>query len=142
MNKRLLAYTAIATAIVGSFALVADALVVSDEEAVEVLVQDLVDDASAGVLVWTDPDSEPVSLQVAGRTAHYGSGEEARFADAVDHALRGFEADPEIVQSSIDVDGDRATVSVRARSEGELYDARFRLVRRGQAWLVTRIVTS
>ncbi len=142
MPTRFFAYASLATAIVGGFALVADALVVSDEEAVEVLVDDLTEDASAGVLVWTDPEVEPVSLQVAGRTARYAAGDESRFADAIGDALRGFEADVEVVQTSVDVDGDRATVSVRARSGGELHDARFRLVRHGQSWLVTRIVTS
>ena len=142
MPARFVAYAALASAIVGGFALVADALVVSDEEAVEALVDDLTEDASAGVLVWTDPELEPVSVQVAGRVVRYSAGDESRCADAIGDALSGFEAGAEVVQSSVDVDGDRATVSVRARSAGELHDARFRLVRHGQGWLVTRIVAS
>ena len=141
MRSRLFAYVAIAAAVLGGFALVADALSTSDEEAVEALVDDLAEDAGSGVLAWTDPGLEPVSLQRHGNVARFSGGDESDLDDAVADALSGFDAgDLEVVQRSVDVNGDRASVAVRARADGEMHDAQFRLVRREGVWLVTRIV--
>ena len=136
--QRFFVYAAIATAIVGGFALAADALVVSDEEAVGALL-DVAHD-SAEVLAWTDPELEPVMVQVAGRTARFEQGDELRLADALTDALGG--AGEEVVQRSVHVDGDQAQASVRTRSGEVTHNIRFRLTRHGQSWLVTRVVTS
>jgi len=125
---------------IAGISIAADALTVSDEEAVEGLVDALTDDASEGVLSWTDPSERPVSLQVDGRTHRYDD------LDALARAMGGvfdvFHGDYEVVQRSVDVDGDRADVAVRTRSRDGLTDTRFRLVRAGDRWLVTRIVAS
>lgn len=135
-------YASIATVLVGGFALVADALVVSDEEAVEELADDLTQaeptERVGDVLQWIDTSREPVTVQHEGRGRHFDDGEDAQAADTLADALQGFEAPGlEVIQRSVDVDGDRATVAVRARTDDGVHDATFQLRRQGQGWLVT-----
>jgi len=140
MRSRLLLHGVLAVLGIAGFSFAADALTVSDEEAVEALVEDLFDDASEGVLSWTDPAQRPVSLQVDGRVSRYDD------VSALSRAMGGvfdvFHGEYEVVQRTVDVDGDRADVAVRTRSREGLTDTRFRLVRDGDRWLVTRIVAS
>lgn len=140
MRARLLLHGVLLAVGIAGVAVAADVLTVSDEEAVGGLVEALRDDASEGVLDWTDPAQRPVSLQVDGRVSRYDD------VDALARAMGGvfdvFHGEYEVVQRSVAVDGDRADVAVRTRSPDGLSDTRFRLVRQGDRWLVTRIVAS
>ena len=130
MRFRLFLYAAVAASLVGGTALVADALTVSDEEAVEQLADDLIGDPTSVQLHWTDPDREPVAVQVDGRPGSF---------EAVVGAFDG--DDVELVQRSVSIEDDQATLAVRARVDGSLRDARFRLARDTErGWLVTRVV--
>lgn len=142
MSSRFAVHAVFATLVVGGFAFAADALVVSDEEAVEELVDDLTEGEMDDVLGWVDLGREPVSIQSGGRSVRYEQGEDLEVGDALENALASFGAsDLDVVQRSASVDGDRATVSVRARADGELHDATFHLVRGGSSWWIGRVVT-
>lgn len=142
MTSRFAVHALFATLVVGGFAFAADAVVVSDEEAVERLVDDLTEGEIDDVLRWVDLGHQAVRLQTNGRSVRYDEGEELEVSDALAEALEPFGAsDLDVVQRSIRVDGERATVAVRVRARGELHDATFHLVRGGSSWWIGRVVT-
>ncbi len=129
MRARLFTYSLVAAALAGGTALATDVLSVSDEEALASLVDDLVESPDDAMLHWIDPSLAPVEVQVDGERGELST------------ALSRFEGDEvEVVQRSVEREGDRANVAVRARVDGRLADARFRLERHGERWLVHRVV--
>jgi hypothetical protein len=146
MASRLFLYTLVASAAVGGFALVADALVVSDEERLEAVADELTegpaDERVDGVLRRIDLSREPLRLEHGERVRRYSEDDDHRLADGVWDALGPFaDEDLEVVQRAVRLDGDRGTVAVRVRAGSELHDATLHLVRSGQGWLVTRLRT-
>ncbi|MEZ4338811.1 MAG: hypothetical protein R3B82_19510 [Sandaracinaceae bacterium] len=128
MRLRLFTYAALVAAFVGGTALVADALTVTDEEQLEGLVDALVESPEDALGEWTDPSLVPVDAQVDGRHASVSAA----------LARLGGE-DVEVVQRSVDLRGDRASVAVRVRVDGELADASFRLERHEDRWLIRHV---
>jgi len=144
MQSRFVLYALVSTALVGGFALAADALVVSDEERLEQLADELTegsaDERIGGVLRRIDLSRESLRLEDGDRVRRLGEDDGHELADGVWDALGPFTADDlEVVQRSVRVDGDRGTVAVRARADGEVHDATLQLARSGQGWLVTRV---
>jgi hypothetical protein len=141
MRTRFAVYAVIATLAIGLVAFAADALVVSDTEALEPLADDLASQNGAdAILRWVDLSREPVTIE-RGRDADlFEEQEEAALADALADVLSAFaSSDAEIVQQSVSVEGDRASVATRVRAEGALHDARLELTRNGQGWLLSRV---
>lgn len=141
--SRFVIYAVVASAAVGGTALVADALVESDSERLEQLADELGegDGAVDAVLRWTDPAREEISVGAAGeRSRVYREGDDVALSEAVTRALAPLDtSDLDVVQRSISVDGDRGTVALRARADGEAVNATVRLTRNGQGWLVTSL---
>ena len=146
MQSRFVLYSVLATFLIGGFAFVADALVVSDEERLgelaEALAEGAPSDRDDAVMRWVDLSREPVSVRQHGAARDFAEEDAFRLEREVETALDPF-LDPraELVQRSVNVDGDRATVAVRVRQAGEVHDASFQLVRSGQGWLVARLST-
>jgi len=144
MRPRFVVHAVVATFLIGGIAFAADALVESDREQLEQLASDL----TAGrahqrvdaVLRWTDLSREPVSVSRGGNVSHFDERDDHRLAESFARALAPFAtSELEVVQRSVSIDGDRATVAVRARADGRLVDVSFRLARSGQGWLVTQL---
>ena len=130
----------VATVAIGGVALAADALVESDHEQVGQLADSLVGPRAErrldAVLAWVDPTRVPVTVRVGRQTERYGE-DDADPGDAIRDALAPLSSGAlELVQRSVSVDGDRARVALRVRSDGEIVDAQLALLRDGQAWLV------
>lgn len=144
MRSRFIVHALVATFLVGGVALVADALVETDEEHLAQLTSDLTegraDARPDAILRWTDLSREPVALTQRGQVTHFDEHDDHRLAQSVTRALAPFATDDlRVVQRSISVSGDRATVAVRARADGEIVDVTFRLARSGQGWLLTHL---
>lgn len=142
LKGRFVVYALASTLLIGGIAVAADALVESDQEQLEQLVEDLTegrgDHRTDAILRWTDLSREPISMTSPAGTATFDESDELALADEVTSALDPFtRSDLEVVQRSISVNGDRATVAVRARAGGAVHDVTFRLARSGQGWLVT-----
>ncbi len=139
MRPRFVIYTVIATLMIGAVAVVADALFVTDREQLEGLADEIVESEGQpadAVLRWTDPSREPVS--VIGE--RFEEQDDYALAERMADALAPLSADDlDLVQRSVDVRGDRGTVALRVRTEGETHDATLRLARSGQGWLVTDV---
>ncbi len=128
MRVRLFTYALVAAGLVGGIALAGDALTTTDEEQLDALIDALVESPDDAMMEWSDPSVADVEAQVGGHRASV--------AEAM-ASLRG--DDVEIVQRSVQVDGDRASVAVRARVDGRLADARLRLSRHEDRWLVRHV---
>ncbi|MFK7984715.1 MAG: hypothetical protein AB8I08_01710 [Sandaracinaceae bacterium] len=147
MRSSILLYGAIASLVLGAGVLTADALVTTDEEHLEELCDDVTErdaDARVGaIMTWTDLSRQPLEISDRGRRERYEERDEA----ALSHDLEGVLApltdpDLEILQRSVEVDDDRATIAIRTRSGGETHNTTFRLTRNGQGWLITRLRAS
>lgn len=146
MRPRFVVYAIVATVLIGGTAFAADALVVSDREQLEELADELTESPRAqrveAVLRWTDLSRVEVSVTRDRDVQRFEDQEDYALAEEVADALAPFTAgDLEVVQRSVSIDGDRATVAVRVRAEGSLHDATLRLARSGQGWLVTDLRT-
>lgn len=146
MQVRVAIYGLVAAVVLGGVVFVADALVVTDEERLSGLADDLLEARGDGrpeaLLRWTDLDRAPARV-VAGRRARTfeAPSEDLDLADAVRGALAPLAdaRDVEEVQRTVRVEDDRATVALRARADGRVRDLALRLRRSGQGWVLTRI---
>ena len=141
MDRRFIFYGFSAALFAVGLLVAADALVESDEERLEplagALLEEGVDARIDAVLRWTDPETTPVAI---GRST-FGEGRQAALESALRERLSPLlEADGELVQQSVRVREDRASVALRLRdSTAELHDVSFALRRHGQGWLIERI---
>jgi hypothetical protein len=147
MPSRFVAHALLATLAVGGIAFAADALVETDEEQLGQLVEDLTEGASGArvdaVLRWTDLSREAVAVGSGRAVVRFEEQDDHALAEELGEALAPFMTggELEVVQRTVQVQGDRATVAVRVRADGQLHDASFRLTRNGQGWLVTDVRT-
>ena len=140
--KRIALYAVAIAVVIGGLAAAADALVLTDEERLEQLVDALdgeVDDGSLDeVLRFVATDREP--LEVSSREGNDlyedADADLAQRARGLLRSLRGSEV--EVVQHTIEVEGDEAEVALRARTRHGVLDAQLDLVRHGERWLVWR----
>jgi hypothetical protein len=126
----------------GGVALVVDALIVTDEERLETFVDDVTGEEGrvAHALDYTDPSRVPVELVTNDALDVYGDGEEVDLADGAHVVLAPIASrDATLVQETIEIRGDNALVALRLRTGDGPVDAQFRLVRRGDGWLVSRV---
>ncbi|AKF10170.1 hypothetical protein DB32_007319 [Sandaracinus amylolyticus] len=134
----------IATVAVGGVALAADALVESDEEQIAEIADALtgarVERRVDAVLAHVDSARAPITVHADDWGAEFGEDDEDP-ADAIRDALSPLaEGDLELVQRSVDVEGDRARVALRVRTgEGSIVDAQLALRRDGQSWLIDAV---
>ena len=147
MRPRFLVHAVVATFLIGGVALAADALVETDEEQLAELASDLTEGRAHArpdaVLRWTDLSREEVELVRGGQVSRFVEHEDHRLAQSIGRALAPFTAERvEVVQRSVSVNGDRATVAVRARADGSIRNVTFKLARSGQGWLVTQVRAS
>jgi hypothetical protein len=122
---------------------VADAMVETDEERLtevaDVLVRDDADMRVDGLLAWSDPDRQPVYVS-EGRT-RTRIDDSADLPEALHAALGAFDADQpvEVVQRDVSISQETATVSLRARADGERMDVTITLRREGQSYLISGV---
>lgn len=136
-------WTVVASMSIFGVALAADALVESDEEYVDELADALTspraDRRVDALLAWVDPTRAPLTIRAGGRTDRIGESDEDP-GRLIRDALTAFTVESiEVVQRSVRVEGDRAQVALRVRSDGEIVDAQFALLRDGQSWLVDEV---
>jgi hypothetical protein len=146
MRSRFVVHALFATLAIGGIAFAADALVETDEEQLGQLVEDLTAGSTGArvdaVLRWTDLSRETISVRQGRAVSRFEEQDDHALADELTDALAPFAASAlEVVQRTVQVQGDRATVALRVRSEGQLHDASFRLARSGQGWLITDVRT-
>ena len=121
---------------------IGDAVIVTDEERVAELVEAVSGEMTAAKIdaafEWVDPETVPVEVVAFGDTRLYEDRAELRErARDVVRVLRGQRL--RALSESVEVDGDTADVGVRLLSDQGMGDVDFRLEKRGERWLVTRV---
>lgn len=125
-------------------AVAADAFVVTEREELERFVSDVTgaraDTRVDGALSYTNPSEVPCRLTVDGKPEVYGEGEGTELAEALRSALRVFDSDRQnLLQHSVRVDGERATVTARVGDESYEQTVIYELTREHGRWLVRSI---
>ena len=139
MRSRFIAYSVAATLVIGGFAFAADAFVVSDEEELELVAESLLDGSETervDALLRT-VDATRLAVRVGDRRYEDN---DTSLDDAVGDAIGPLlEPGLEVVQRSVTVRGERGTIALRVRREGELRDGTLQFTRSGQGWLLSRV---
>jgi hypothetical protein len=125
---------------------VADALVVTDAEQIDRVIDGLVTRSEGrrvdAFLGYVDPLREPVAVRTSEGAREFGDGQEVELAADVRAALGAFDAGSvDVVQRAVERrrDSDDATVALRARTTQGIIDVRASLRRHGDRWLVSRL---
>jgi hypothetical protein len=122
-----------------------DALIVTDEERIETLVDLIQTEIDPTVvdalLAWTDPALQPVEVYALGQQRVYDSTNADELVERGRDALRPYHGQQLTAwQSSIDVEQDDATVTLKLRSSQQgFFNLEIRLRRHGDDWLVSYV---
>jgi hypothetical protein len=122
-------------------AVAADALVTTQREELDGFVDEVTrDKADAridGALSYVNPSLAPVKVSADGDIREYRGGESRELAEALRGALGVFDSsDQDLLQQSVRVEGDQATVTTRVGDSGYEQTVIYDLVRRDERWLV------
>jgi hypothetical protein len=144
MHRRFVVYALFATLAIGGIAFAADALVVSDVEQVEHIADVMTEgsdvDRADALSSWVDLTREEVIVSRGSETERYGERNDFALSETLTDGLSSLgEGEVDVIQRSVEVDGDRATIALRTRGAGELCDTTIELHRNGQGWLVSRV---
>ncbi len=140
--KRFLLHAVAIAVVVGGLAAVADALVITDRERIEQLVDSLEgevrDTTLDEALHFVETDREPVELRSSERDEYFEDADAdlAQRARAALRPLRGSEI--EIIQHTIELEDDEAHLALRARTRYGVVDGNIDFVKHGERWLIYR----
>lgn len=123
-----------------------DALVETDEERLEVFVEDVTGSVTRGRVDvarsrWVDLSRHPFEVSAMGQTFLYQEGQEDELAEQASSSLRTiFGTNLRVMSTAMQIEGDEATVTLRliSRQRG-MGLVEWRLVRDGEEWLVERL---
>jgi hypothetical protein len=122
-------------------AVAADALVTTQREELDGFLDEVTrekpDARIDAALSYVNPSVTPVRLTADGSVHEYRDGESRELAEALRSSLGVFDsARQELLQESVRVDGDQATVTTRIGDAGYEQTVIYDLVRRDERWLV------
>ena len=132
-------------AVVGALALY-DALIESDEERVERLVEDVAGPVvparvAAATARWVDLSRQPLGISALGESLRYGPGDEEAFEERRRRGLAPLSGDQlRVLTHGVEIDGDEARVTMRVLGDRlGMSSVEWTLRRRGDDWLVSRL---
>jgi hypothetical protein len=143
VQRRTLAYVAGGIAAVATVWVVGDLLIVTDEERLEPFLDAVTGDVTPAridaALAFTDPSREPVEVRALGTTVVYEDAES--LSERAHTALSALSGETlRILGESIEVEGERATISVRILSgQTGMVNVGFDLRKHGDDWLVRTV---
>ncbi|MCB9596291.1 MAG: hypothetical protein H6719_26450 [Sandaracinaceae bacterium] len=149
MSRR--AWLGVGAAVVAIVAawLVWDALVITDEERLEVFAEEVTGAVgparvNGAIARWIDLDRQPFEVSAFGESLYYGPGEDAALAERAAAAVRELRGvNLRRMQTGITVEGDEARVSIRLLSrERGMGRAEWRLRRHGDDWLAEHLTVA
>lgn len=125
-------------------AVAADALITTEREELDGFLDDVTREKLEaridGALGYVNPSVAPVKLAADGQVQQFQDGDSLELAQAVRNALGVFDSSRQaLLQQSVRVEGDRATVTTRLGDTGYEQTVIYDLVRREQRWLVRSV---
>lgn len=126
-----------------------DVLVVTDEERLELFVEDVTgvvgpDRVMNARVRWTDLSRQPFEISAMGQSLLYREGDDEALQERSQTALRSMYGDRvRPLTSGIRVEGDRATVTMRLMGERSgMAQVEWRLTKHGDEWLLERLAVT
>lgn len=122
-------------------AVAADALVVTAREELDGFLEEVSrkrpDERVDAVLSHANPDLVELRLQNAGKLQRFGEGDAGELAESVRQALGVFDTSKqELLQESVRIDGDRASVTTRIGDDSYEQTVIYELTRKDGPWII------
>ena len=138
---------AVALALFGGGAALADALVVTDREQLQIFAQSVTGEASErridAALQYTDPAVATVDVITVTQTRSFNDNNGSDLTAYAHKALASFKGNHlKLIQQTISFEGNKALVALRVRTDDGLANAIFKLERIEDRWLVRRMTIS
>jgi hypothetical protein len=132
--------------VVGAAAVV-DAVVVTDRERMDAFIDSVTGGVSEarvdGALRYADPSKVPIDLVHNGQSRRYTDRNASRLKSDARKALATLEgSNLDLIQESISLDGERARIALRLRTQAGLSNAVFDLRRADDRWLLRRVIVN
>lgn len=145
--RRVSIYLFVATCLVVGAAAAVDAAVVTDRERMDEFVDAVTGRVSESridsALSYADPSKLPIDLVQEGRSRRYTDRNAASLKPDARKALATLEGSRlHLIQESIAVEGPRARIALRLRTEAGLANTVFDLRREDDRWLLRRVTVN
>lgn len=138
--KRRLTLLTLVLATFGLFAAAVDALIVTDEEFLLAIVDNMEGELSSAAiddaLVHVRTDEVPVTLNATGRSRRYESDDAALASDTQRRLRVLLGSEVEVLQRDVQIDGDSAQVRARMRLPQGPVSVSAQFEKRGSRWLL------
>jgi hypothetical protein len=146
MRRTAIHLLVILSIVVGA-ALVTDAIVVTDRERMDEFIESVTGTVSEsridGALSYADPSEVPIELIHEGRRRKYSDRNAARLKPDARKALSSIEGSHlRLIQESVSLDGERARIALRLRTNEGLANTVFDLRRKNDTWLLRRVTVN
>ena len=133
--------------IVVGAALVADAIVVTDRERMDEFIESVTGTVSEsridGALSYANPAEVPIELVHEGHRRKYSDRNTSRLKPDARKALASIEGSHlRLIQESVSLDGERARIALRVRTNEGLANTVFDLRRKNDIWLLRRVTVN
>lgn len=145
--RRVSIHLLVATCFVVGAAAAIDAAVVTDRERMDEFIESVTGSVSDSridqALRYADPAALPLELVHDGRSKRYSDRDASSLKSDARKALATLEgSNLRLIQESISLDGERARVALRLRTEAGLSNAVFDLRREDDRWLLRRVTVN
>lgn len=128
-------------------AVVTDAIVVTDRERMDEFIESVTgrvsDSRIDGALSYADPSKLPIELVHEGRRRKYSDRNARDLKPDARKALASLEGSKlHLIQESVSLDGERARIALRLRTNTGLANTVFDLRRENDEWLLRRVTVN
>jgi hypothetical protein len=140
-------YLLVVFSIVVGATVVTDTLVVTDRERMDEFIDSVTgrvsDSRIDNALSYADPSKVAMELVHEGRRRHYGDRNAADLKPDARKALATLEgSNLDLIQESISLDGERARIALRLRTDTGLANTVFDLRRENDEWFLRRVIVN
>jgi len=140
-------YLLVILSIVVGAAVVTDATVVTDREQMDEFIESVTGRVSESridnALSYADPSKVTMELVHEGRRRRYSDRNAAALKSDARKALASLEGSKlHLIQESISVDGERARIALRLRTDAGLANTVFDLRRENDEWFLRRVIVN
>ena len=140
-------YLLVILSIVVGAAAVTDAVVVTDRERMDEFIESVTGRVSESridnALSYADPSKVTMELVHEGRRRRYSDRDAAALKSDARKALGSLEGSKlSLIQESVSLDGERARIALRVRTDAGLANTVFDLLRENDEWFLRRVIVN
>ncbi len=140
-------YLLVVLSLVVGAAVVTDAIVVTDRERMDQFIESVTGQVSGSridnALSYADPSKVTMELVHDGHRARYSNRNAAKLKSDARKALASLEGSRlHLIQESVSLDGERARIALRLRTDAGLANTVFDLRRENDVWFLRRVIVN